>query len=107
MNTQEMIRLTKELADDPRIDDHVESVYLPMAKAAVVSRLFPFDEEAEWDDVPDKYHLRTCEIAVYLYNRKGSEGEVRHVENGTTHEWESAGIPKSLLADLTPHAGVI
>lgn len=42
------------------------------------------------------------EIAVYLYNKVGIEGQVAHRELDITRTYESAGIPASMLSDVTP-----
>lgn len=106
MTELDMVDAVMAMVDDERFKEAVITVYLPMAKDAVVSRLFPYDCEATWDDVPERHHMQTCQIAVYLLDKSGAEGEVRHVENGTTHEWKSAGIPADYFAGMVPLAGV-
>lgn len=106
MEEQDMVEAVMAMVDDDRFEYAVANVYLPMAKDAVVSRLFPYSPEATWDDVPERHHMQTCQIAVYLLDKSGAEGEVRHVENGTTHEWKSAGIPADYFAGMVPRAGV-
>lgn len=104
MTDDEMRKAVIALVGSPRLDEFVDH-YLEAAKREIVSRLYPY-ADAEWADVPEKHHARAVDIAVYLVNRRGAEGETRHVENGITHEWESSGIPKSMLAGLVPYAGV-
>ena len=81
-------------------------LYVGMAKAKVVERLFPFDPDATWDDVPERYAAQTCEIAVYLIGKAGAEGEKAHSENGTSRTYESASVPPSMFAGMVPFAGV-
>ena len=104
MNDQEMIDAIQTLVADSRFDDFAEH-YLAIAKEAVVSRIYPLDDSASWSDVPEKFHARTVEIAVYLVNRRGAEGEVSHSESGVARTYESAGIPRSYFVGMTPHAG--
>lgn len=104
MTDEEMRKAVIALVDDPRYDALIDS-YLEKAKGEIVSRLFPFDDAA-WEDVPQKHHARAVDIAVYLVNRRGAEGELKHSENGVTHEYESAGVPKSFFAGLVPYVGV-
>ncbi|WP_165170687.1 phage head-tail connector protein [Adlercreutzia sp. ZJ242] len=104
MTDEEMLSAVKMLVDDERFDKYVEH-YLDIAKGAVVFRMWPY-ADAAWDDVPEKYHAQTVEIAVYLVNRRGAEGETSHSESGVSRSYESAGIPSSLLFGITPHAGV-
>ncbi len=42
------------------------------------------------------------QIAVFLYNKMGAEGEVVHNENGTSRTYENAHIPESMLSTITP-----
>lgn len=46
------------------------------------------------------------EIAVFLYNKLGSEGETSHSENGVSRTYENAHIPESMLNSIVP-LGVI
>ncbi len=105
MTDEEMLAMVTTLVDDPRLDDFVEA-YVALAKGAVLEHLFPYADDAEWEDVPEKFHARTCEIAVYLVNRRGGEGETTHSESGVSRSYESAGIPASYFRGMPPHVGV-
>lgn len=105
MNKADMEKAVKQMVGDDRYDAIVP-LYISLAQSAVVSRLFPMDDEASWDDVPDKFHARTCEIAVYLINKRGAEGEVSHKENGTQREYGSAAVPNAMFAGMVPFAHV-
>ena len=106
MTDQEMTTAIQDLLDDERFDKYINPC-LESAKSQVTARLFPFASDATWLDVPEKYHMITCEIVVYLINRRGSEGETQHSESGVLRSYESAGIPDTYLRVLTPMAGVI
>lgn len=105
MTDEEMATCTSALLGTDRYDELVPH-YLGIAKGAVTSYLFPYDAEATWDKVPERYHARTCEIAVFLVNKRGAEGEVAHSENGVSRSYESAGIPASYFRGMVPFAGV-
>ena len=105
MTDEQMVERIKTLVGDPRFDDLAE-VYLESAKDAIISHRFPYREDAEWDEVPTKYHILACDIAAYLVNRRGSEGETSHTESGTTRGYESGGIPNSYLRCIVPCVGV-
>lgn len=105
MTDSEMQAMVKVMVGDDRYDDIVQP-YLDLAKAKVVSRLYPMTPEADWDGVDPAYHLQTCEIAVYLINKRGAEGETVHEENGTRREYESASVPNSMFRGMVPFAGV-
>ena len=104
MLDEEMVAAVEALVDEPRLA-RFASHYLGIAKGAVASHMFPYSDKG-WDDVPAKYHARTVEIAVYLVNRRGSEGETSHSESGVSRSYESAGIPKSYFAGMPSFVGV-
>ena len=105
MTETEMVSTVRLFVGDKRLDGLAEP-YLGIAKSAVVSRLYPYRPEAAWSDVPERHHGRTCEIAAYLINRRGAEGEVSHSENGVSRRYGSASIPAALMDGITPFAGV-
>lgn len=105
MTDEEMIASIKVLLDDERLDKYAEH-YLERAKSAIVERLYPYKSDAAFEDVPVRFHANAVEIAVYLINRRGSEGETSHNESGTQRTYESAGIPNSYFRGITPFVGV-
>lgn len=105
MTDEEMADITGRLVGDERLAD-LCALYLPIAKDAVVSRLFPFHPEKGWADVPERHHGATCVIACYLVNRRGAEGEKSHSENGVSRTYESGGIPESYFKGMLPYCGV-
>lgn len=105
MDRYAMENLVHALVGEPRFDDLIPA-YLDMAQDAVVSHLYPYDQEATWTDVPVKHHVQTCEIAAYLINRRGAEGETQHVESGVSRTYQTASIPSGFFAGMVPFVGV-
>ena len=85
-------------------DDKVLEAYLSIAAEAILNRLYPFNKTET--EVPEKYTLTQVNIAIYMLNKRGAEGETRHNENGIDRTYESANIPESMLKDIIPHCGV-
>ena len=83
----------------------VLSTYLSLAKQIILQKAYPFGDGSE--DVPIKYHTTQVEIAAYLYNKRGAEGETSHSENGVTRTYEDGDIPPTLLQRISPLAGVL
>lgn len=106
MTDEQMVLRIQTLVGDPRFDNFA-SIYLETAKEAIIAHRFPYREDATWDEVPEKYHVLACDIAVYLVNRRGAEGETSHTESGTSRSYESAGIPNSYLRCIVPCVGVL
>lgn len=82
------------------------TVYLSLAEEAVLNRLYPFGCRED-KNIPSKYDYKVCEIACYLFNKRGAEGQTGHSENGISRSYESAGVPDSILKDIVPFVGVI
>lgn len=85
--------------------DEVLSTYLEVAGKKIIARAYPYDDTVT--EVPDKYDTLQCEIAAYLLNKRGAEGQTQHSENGITRSYENADVPASMLKVVTPHCGVI
>ena len=85
--------------------DEVLSIYLTVAGKKIIARAFPYDDTVT--EVPSKYDTLQCEIAAYLLNKRGAEGQTQHTENGISRQYENADIPSSMLKVVTPHCGVI
>lgn len=98
-----MLEMLKAIVKEE--DDIIAGYYLASAKKAVLNRAYPYNPEIE--SVPVKYEQTVIEIAVYLYNKAGAEGETAHNENGINRTYESAGIPFSMLRDVIPYVGVV
>lgn len=102
MNDIEMTAMVKRLTGD----SCYAVPFLEAARAAVLSRMYPFDGSKKWGDVPERYHMRTCEIAAYLAQKVGAEGETQHIESDVSRTYGSAYIPSSMLADIPSFCGV-
>jgi hypothetical protein len=101
-----MVRVMGNVSnDDPDWSDDILLTYLAIAGRKIIDRAYPYDDTVE--DVPRRYELLQCEIAVYLLNKRGAEGETSHSENGISRSYENADIPESLLSVISPFCGVI
>ena len=85
--------------------DDVLSTYLTIAGKKIIARAYPYDSSVT--EVPGEYEILQCEIAAYLLNKRGAEGQTAHMENGITRYYENADVPASMLKSVTPHCGVI
>ena len=92
-------------ADDTDWSDNVLLAYLNIAGRKILNRVFPYDDTDK--EIPSKYALLQCEIATYLLNKRGAEGQTSHSENGISRSYESADIPESMLIGVIPFCGVV
>lgn len=79
--------------------------YLDIAGSKICRKAYPFAENEM--NIPPKYDYTQVEIAVYLLNKRGAEGQTAHSENGISRTYENADIPASLLREVVPMASVI
>lgn len=104
MTNDEKLKLVKAMVGENDSDD-VLSAYLSLAAEKILRRAYPYDEYVR--TVPDKYTNLQCEIAAYLLNKRGAEGQIGHTENGINRQYENADVPASMLREITPVVGVI
>jgi len=103
-NAQKLTQLKRLLNIDDSENALLDTL-LFIAEQKILDRVYPYD--AEKIEVPARYHAKQIEIAVYLYNKRGAEGQTSHDENGISRSYESADIPESLMRGLTPFVAVV
>ena len=85
-------------------DDSVLLTFLDLAAEKVLARCYPYHPDKQ--TVPARYQNTQLEIAVYLLNKRGAEGETTHNENGINRSFESGSVPDSMLKGVVPFASV-
>ncbi len=86
-------------------EDDLLLALLSLAEDKILERLYPYDHSKE--TLPTRYVGKQIEIAVYLYNKQGAEGQTAHSENGISRTYESADVPESMLRGIAPFVGGI
>ena len=105
MTNQEMTVVLKQIVGDET--DLTLSTYLTLAGSAIINRLYPYAKDEEELTVPKKYQHLQIEIAAYMLNKRGAEGQEQHSENGIARRFGSAHIPDDMLSEIVPQVGVI
>lgn len=103
MTDAEKLSMLKTMTGEK--DEDVLSTYLSIAGNKVLKRAYPFDTTVT--TVPDQYAYIQVEIAVYLLNKRGAEGQTAHSENGISRSYEDGDVPPTLLRDIVPFAAVM
>lgn len=85
-------------------DDNILLTFLDIAAEKILEKCYPYRHDKS--DVPARYHSTQLEIAVYLLNKRGAEGETSHSENGINRSYESASVPDSMLKGIVPFVSV-
>ena len=104
MTQTEKLQLLKAMVGESDTEE-VLLAYLNIAGNKILNRAYPYGTDVT--EVPSRYDFLQCEIAAYLLNKRGAEGQTSHSENGISRSYESADVPESLLGAITPTVGVI
>ena len=107
MTEVEKITLLRVMVGQPNEgewSDEVLTSYLNIAARKILNRAYPYDDTVT--EVPRRYGYLQCDIAAYLLNKRGAEGETSHSENGISRSYESADVPESMMKEVIPHVGV-
>ena len=104
MTQAEKLQLLKALVGESDTEE-VLLTYLNIAGHKILNRAYPYGTDET--EVPSRYDFLQCEIAAYLLNKRGAEGQTSHSENGISRSYESADVPESMLGAVTPMVGVI
>ena len=104
MTQTEKLQLLKALVGESDTEE-VLLAYLNIAGRKILNRAYPYGTEET--EVPTRYDFLQCEIAAYMLNKRGAEGQTSHSENGISRSYESADVPESMLGAVTPMVGVI
>lgn len=84
--------------------EEVLSTYLDLAGNKILRKAYPYDDTQT--TVPEKYHYTQLEVAAYLLNKRGAEGETAHSENGISRSYEDGDVPSSLMREVVPCAAL-
>ncbi len=108
MTDVEKLSLLRVMVGQPNEDDWSDDVllsYLKIAGGKIINRAYPYDDTVK--EVPRRYGYLQCDIAAYLLNKRGAEGQTAHSENGINRSYESADVPESMLSEVIPCVGVL
>lgn len=97
-----------EIAESETDEDILLALLITKATNKVVNTRHPYGcDDTQKATAVLRYEDIILDVAVYLYSKKGAEGQTVHSETGVSRSYESAGIPQSYLADITPFVGRI
>lgn len=85
--------------------DEVLSTYLNFAGSKILAKAYPYQDDVT--EVPAQYSNLQVEIAAYMLNKRGAEGQTSHTENGVSRSYENGDVPSSMLKAVIPYCGVV
>lgn len=97
------LKIWLDISDSDASHDQKLQLMLNRAESVIKHRRNWPDEEP----MEPRWNELQVQIAVFLWNKQGAEGEKEHVENGVSRYYENADIPASLLNDITPLVKVV
>ena len=106
MTEVEKLALLRVMVGQPNTNDWTDDVlisYLNIAGSKIINRAYPYDDTVT--EVPRRYGYLQCDIAAYLLNKRGAEGQTSHSENGVSRSYASADVPEAMLSEIIPHVG--
>ena len=106
MTTDKKIDMLRQMMDD-ETDRGILEVYLELAAQKILNRMYPYKENYEGLEVPDRYVAVQLKIANYMINKIGAEGQIQHIENGIHRNYGSADVPDAMLQEIVPYAQAI
>lgn len=104
---QKIDMLRRMLGDDEETDHGVLEVYLELAAQKILNRMYPYKENYDGLEVPDRYVAVQLKVANYMINKIGAEGQIQHIENGIHRNYGSADIPDGMLQEVVPFCQAI
>lgn len=102
-----IVMLRSMLDEGDTTEDDILEVYLELAGQKILNRMYPFKDNYDGLDVPDRYLSIQLKVANYLLNKRGAEGQIQHIENGIHRNYGAADIPDGMLTEIVPYCQTI
>ena len=107
MTREQKIACLSKLIDDDKEEEDILGIYLDLAGDKILNRMYPYLDSYEGIEVPDRYAMIQLNVACYLMNKRGAEGEIQHIENGIHRNYGSSDVPDGMLKDIVPFCQAI
>ena len=107
MTMAKKVDMLRRMMGEDDTDRGVLEVYLELAGQKILNRMYPYKDNYDGLEVPDRYLAIQLKVANYLLNRRGAEGQIQHIENNIHRNWGAADIPDGMLAEIVPYCQAI
>jgi len=107
MTMDKKVEMLSRMMDGDDTDRGILEVYLELAAQKILNRMYPYKDDYEGLEVPDRYVGIQLKIANYALNKRGAEGQIQHIENGIHRNYGAADIPDGMVADIVPFCQAI
>lgn len=108
METSDKLTELRAMTEPAEDSDAVLLSYLKQAKDIILNRMYPYLDGRVYEDldIPARYDHKQIQLAAFLLNKRGAEGQTRHSENGISRSYQGAYVPQDLLCDVMPMVGI-
>lgn len=107
MTIDSKVDILRKMMGNSEDDESVLSAYLELAGEKILNRMYPFKKSFDGIEVPAVYSMNQINIACYLLNKRGAEGEIQHIENGIHRNYGASDVPDAMLKDIVPYCQAI
>lgn len=94
------------LIEDDSLDDYLNDL-LEQSNLIVLNEYYGPNEVNEYSKVPYRYEYIIYDVAAYLFNKTGIEGQTGHTEQGVNRQYGTSGVPAELFAQMSRKVRVI
>lgn len=91
------------------VDEELLGALVSDARDLILTRRHPFSEDPLAEAWEPRYDRLACDIAAFMWEKMGAEGQTASRENGIYRAWDAADayVPAGLLRRVTPIAAVV
>jgi hypothetical protein len=107
MTMEKKVDMLQRMMPGDNMDQGILEVYLELAGQKILNRMYPFKDNYDGLEVPDRYVAVQLKIANYMINKIGAEGQIQHIENGIHRNYGSADIPDGMMEEVVPFCQAI
>ena len=107
MTQDKKINMLRHMMDGDETDQFILDTYLELAGQKVLNRMYPYKDNYDGLEVPDRYVGIQLKIACYMLNKRGAEGQIQHIENGIHRNYGASDIPDEMVAEIVPFCQAI
>ena len=107
MTREDKLVILARMNGEAQDDEDILGIYLDIAGDKILNKMYPYVTDYTGLEVPDRYAMIQLNIAMYMLNKRGAEGEIQHIENGIHRNYGSADVPDGMLKDVIPYCQAI
>lgn len=84
---------------DNSLDDYLNDL-LEEANLITLNEYYGSNQVTETSKLPYRFKYIPLDVAVFLFNKTGVEGQTGHTEQGINRQYGTSGVPTELFASM-------